>query len=168
MILTSFFPIIKGQNVFVQNSFTYVTDWSKWPEEDYRAVQVADFQLKNTKLRVLNYHGIWSKDKQGTSRTIEACKKINELANDINYPSIICGDFNLFPDTSSMKAFNNHTNLLNKYDIQTTRPESNELNKKHRNVVDYILVSDSVKIQNFQVINTDISDHLPLVLEFEI
>ncbi len=166
--IKSVFPISKGQNIFVQNSFSYVTDWSKWPDEDYRAVQVTDLQLKNTKLRVLNYHGIWSKDKQGTNKTIEACKKINKLAGEVSYPSIICGDFNLFPNTSSMRVFNDHINLLNKYNIQTTRPESNELNSVHRNVVDYILVSDSIKVQDFQVINTDISDHLPLMLEFEI
>lgn len=40
------YEITKGQNIFVQNHFAYVTDWSKWPEEDYRAVQrVNNFEV---------------------------------------------------------------------------------------------------------------------------
>lgn len=164
----SVYPIIKGQNIFVQNNFSYITDWSKWPDEDYRAVQITDIKLPNTKLRILNYHGIWSKDKRGTDKTLRACQRINELANEVDYPTVICGDFNLFPETPSMHVFSEHINLLNKYDVRSTRPDSNELNQEQRNVVDYILVSKSVTVNNFKVIDSDVSDHLPLVMDFTV
>jgi len=161
--------ILKGQNIFVQNHFTYVTDWSKWPEEDYRAVQVVDLDINGKKLRLLNYHGIWSKDKMGTDKTKRACEVIKSLALEVDYPSIITGDFNLFPNTESISLFNPElTSLIDQYNINTTRPETNELSDKQRNVVDYIFVSRGVKVNNFEVVQSDVSDHLPLVLDFEI
>jgi endonuclease/exonuclease/phosphatase family metal-dependent hydrolase len=163
------YPILKGQNIFVQNHFSYITDWSNWPTEDYRAVEVIDLDLKTTKLRLLNYHGIWTKDKQGNELAKQACQKIYDLAMEVTYPSIICGDFNLFPTTESIAIFKaNFTNLVDTYDIKTTRPASNELSHEKRNVVDYILVSKGVIVQKFSVIDNDVSDHFPLILEFEI
>lgn len=166
--IKSRFPITKGQNIFVQNHFTYVTNWSKWPEEDYRAVQVVDVNANGKELRLLNYHGIWSKDKYGTDNTLHACEIIRDLALEVSYPSIICGDFNLFPDTESINILSSHfNNLCNSYQIKTTRPQSNELSDKSRNVVDYVFVSKDIMVKTFEVIQNDVSDHLPLVIEFE-
>lgn len=163
------FKITKGENVFVQNHFTYVTDWSNWPEDDCKAVQVIDLQIKGKPLRILNYHGIWSKDKKGTPKTLRACEKIRDLALSVDYPSIICGDFNLFPNTESMQVLNDSFESLgDTYSIKSTRPSSNELNDTERNVVDFIFISKGIIVKNFEVIDTPVSDHLPLLLEFEL
>lgn len=163
------YEVTKGQNIFVQGQFTYATDWSYWPEEDYRAVQVVDILIaKNYKLRLLNYHGIWTQHKQGNDLTLDACKKIEKLASEVDYPVIISGDFNLFPDTPSIKVFEKRfINLPNKYNVKTTRPASNELSGKERNVVDYIFVSKNIRVNKFEVIESDVSDHLPLLLDFD-
>jgi endonuclease/exonuclease/phosphatase family metal-dependent hydrolase len=163
------YKICKGQNIFVQNHFTYVTDWSRWPEEDYRAVQVVDLDISGRKLRLLNYHGIWSKDKTGTGKTKTACEFIKKLALDVNCPAIVAGDFNLFPDTESITVFKPELkSLVDEYKIKTTRPITNELSGKTRNVVDYIFITKEIKVNDFQVLDIDVSDHLPLVLDFEI
>lgn len=163
------YPITKGQNIFVQNHFSYVTDWSKWPEEDYRAVQVNDLDIDGKKLRVLNYHGIWSKDKRGTAQTKAACEVIKKLALEANGPVIITGDFNLFPDTDSMQVFGaEFVSLVDQFKIASTRPATNELSSEKRNVVDYIFVTKDITVKNFEVLESDVSDHLPLVLEFEL
>jgi endonuclease/exonuclease/phosphatase family metal-dependent hydrolase len=54
------------------------------------------------------------------------------------------------------------------FQIKTTRPQSNELRDISRNVVDYVFVSKDVQVKNFEVVNNDISDHLPLILDFEL
>lgn len=163
------FKLNKGQNIFVENHLTYVEGRPKWPDEDYRAVLVTDFEVGKKQLRVLNYHGIWTRDKLGNERSLKACKKINKLALEAEGAVVIGGDFNLFPDTLSMKVFEkNFTSLVDQYKIKTTRPASNELSKLKRNVVDYIWISKGVKVNNFKVIDNDVSDHLPLVLDFEI
>jgi endonuclease/exonuclease/phosphatase family metal-dependent hydrolase len=165
------FKIIKKANVYVlRNSPIETTDWSTWPKNQVKAVQVVDLQLPNSKkLRILNHHGIWIREKIGNEETLKACKQILGLAKEVDYPTIIVGDFNLFPDTPSMKVFyKDFISLVDKYNISTTRPKSNELSNLKRNVVDYILVSKGVKVNSFAVLDSDVSDHLPLALNFEI
>jgi len=109
------------------------------------------------------------KKKNGNAETLKACKKILALAKEVNYPTIIAGDFNLFPDTPSMQVFyKDFISLVDKYNISTTRPKNNELSHLKRNVVDYILVSKDIKVKSFEVLDSDVSDHLPLILDFEI
>lgn len=164
------FKITKALNTFLKNKFEKMTDWAIWPKNEAKSVQVADLQLPNSKkLRILNYHGIWTKEKIGNYETLEACKKINNLAKEVAYPVIIAGDFNLFPNTKSMNVFeNSFISLVDKYSIQTTRPQSNELSNLQRNVVDFILISKGVKVKAFEVLDSDVSDHLPLILDFDI
>lgn len=46
-------------------------------------------------------------------------------------------------------------------------PASNELSRLERNVVDFILVSKGINVKTFSVLNSDVSDHLPLIMDFE-
>lgn len=169
--LKSKYKILKRSNVFVKKHIEReIIDWENWPNNQSKAVQIVDLQLPNAKrLRVLNYHGIWTKEKIGTEETLKACRTILALAKKVNYPTIIVGDFNLFPATLSMQIFyKDFVSLVDKYNISTTRPTSNELSHLKRNVVDYILVSRDVKVNSFAVLDSDVSDHLPLLLDFEI
>jgi len=162
------YKIAFAQNVFVQNHFTYTPDHSKWPEEDYRAVLVTDHIVQGRKLRVLNYHGVWTRNKMGTEKSMAANKIINELALQAEGEVIICGDFNLFPHTPSMEMLEkNFISLVDTFNVKTTRPKENELSNLERNVVDYMLVSKGIEVKDFKVIDSNVSDHLPLVLEFE-
>jgi endonuclease/exonuclease/phosphatase family metal-dependent hydrolase len=165
------FKIIWKANIFVQATPTFeVADWTEWPNNQSKAVQVVDLELPNSKkLRVLNYHGIWTKEKIGNKETLKACRQILGLAKEVDCPTIIVGDFNLFPDTPSMQVFyKDFTSLVDTHNITTTRPKSNELSNLERNVVDFVLVSKDIKVKSFEVLDLDVSDHLPLVLDFEI
>ena len=162
------YPIKNGQNIFLERHFTYETDHSDWEDEQNRSVLIVDLDLNKNNLRVINYHGIWTRDKKGNEKTLAACKKINQLAMSAKGEVIICGDFNLFPDTPSMKVFqSNFISLVDRYKIIATRPSSNELSGLARNVVDYVLLSKNIEVKSFRVLESDVSDHLPLVLDFE-
>ena len=62
----------------------------------------------------------------------------------------------------------NFINLIEKYKITSTRPNFDDGRDIWNNVVDYIFVDDKIRINDFQVLNIDISDHFPLILDFEI
>ena len=127
------------------------------------------FINNDNSLRIINYHGIWTRDKKGNSKTYEVCNKILGFASAFEGNVIICGDFNLLPDTPSMKIFQrDFISLIDHFNIKTTRPSSNELNGNSRNVVDYIFVDKKIKVKSFKVLNKDVSDHLPLVLDFDL
>lgn len=162
------FEITKAQSIFLEGNFTYNTSHDTWPGEQSRAILVTDLLSDGKKLRIINYHGIWTSDKKGNTKTLLACKEILNVAKKFEGSVIICGDFNLFPDTPSMKVFTeDFVSLVDKFNIQSTRPSTNELNS-NRNVVDYVFVSKTIKVRGFKVYDNDVSDHLPLVLDFEI
>jgi endonuclease/exonuclease/phosphatase family metal-dependent hydrolase len=165
------FPITYGKLTFTEKQLSRISHTDNWPKEQCRAAQVSDLLLENNQpLRVINYHGHWTKDKIDTPESLKASDILIQLAQEANYPVIICGDFNLFPHTKSIQKLSQlFTNLSDTYHIQTTRPQSNELSKSaKRNVVDYIFTSPSIHINDFVVPNSDISDHLPLILDFDI
>jgi endonuclease/exonuclease/phosphatase family metal-dependent hydrolase len=166
------FSITSKKSVFVQGNYEYITDWedfAKHPGEEPRNVLVVDVQINGQNLRILNYHGIWSRDKRGTARTEMASNKLLQLASEVDYPTILCGDFNLFPDTQSIQMLNKKfVSLVDAYNITHTRPQSNELSSEKRNVVDYMLVTKDITVDSFTVIDSNVSDHLPLMLEFHV
>jgi endonuclease/exonuclease/phosphatase family metal-dependent hydrolase len=166
------FPIFEGKSIFVQDHFSYLTDWEwveRHPGEEPRMAQVVDLKIDDKKLRILNYHGIWSQHKQDTHRTKAACQQLVQIASEVPYPILLCGDFNLFPDTESIQLVDNQfINLVDKFHIMSTRPKSNELSGVKRNVVDYIFVNKGITVEKFEVIDTDVSDHLPLSFRFRI
>ncbi|MBM3256915.1 MAG: hypothetical protein FJY98_01115 [Candidatus Liptonbacteria bacterium] len=96
-------------------------------------------------------------------------EKVLEFLKGEKEPKIICGDFNLRPDTQSFALLAEHMrNLVEEFSIERTRSRlSKHFNKKDFDaVVDYILVSHDVAVERFEVPNVEISDHLPLILEF--
>ena len=59
-------------------------------------------------------------------------------------------------------------NLIDIYNIKSTRPNFNDGLDKGNVVCDYIFVNDKIKVNDFKVIQSNASDHLPLLLDFEI
>ena len=79
---------------------------------------------------------------------------------------ILAGDFNLRPDTKSIKMLEaDMKNLIIEYGVKSTR---SNLHKRPEKFADYIMVSDKIKVNNFEVIYRHVSDHLPLLLDFSI
>ena len=81
-------------------------------------------------------------------------------------PKILCGDFNLHPETKSMKLLEqNLKNLIVEFGITSTR---SKLHKRTNKYADYIMVSEEIKINKFEAMDENVSDHLPLLLDFRI
>src|SRR3989338_277162 len=90
--------------------------------------------------------------------------KIREFLSGRREAKILCGDFNLLPQTESMQLLElGMKNLIIEFKVKTTR---NDLYKREEKYSDYILTSPGINIQKFEVDNVTVSDHLPLLLEF--
>lgn len=168
--ILSKFPIVSATNEFFYKDFGYFLDVTNWRKEDHgRAITITELDVNGKRLQILNLHGIWTQDKLGDERTIEECKYVIEAAKRNDIPTIIVGDFNLLPESESITLLNGEfINLIDKYKITSTRPHVVDETDKGNVVVDYIFVNEKIKVNDFKVIDTDISDHLPLVLDFEI
>lgn len=117
-------------------------------------------------LNLVNYHGHNSHgQKQGNELTAKHCQQIADYIGTLAGPVILAGDFNLAPDSESLKPLNTMLkNLCIENAIQTTRnPLANS-----DIVVDYIWVSHDMTVQHFEVLPDMVSDHAALLLEFEV
>ena len=91
------------------------------------------------------------------------------MIEDHTIPTIIVGDFNLNPQSKSIEILNKKlTNLIEKYNIKSTRPTVKDGLDVGGRVDDYIFVNDKIKVNNFEVKQIDVSDHYPLILDFEL
>ena len=59
-------------------------------------------------------------------------------------------------------------NLIKEYKITRTRPTFDDGLDVGDIVCDYVFVNDKVKVNNFKVDENAVSDHLALVLDFDI
>lgn len=168
-LILSKYRIKHHDNLFYYNEYKYEYDATEFREKDWcRSIPNAILDINGKELQIINVHGIWNKDKVGDERTISQSKFIlSKIRDDI--PCIVLGDFNLLPDTESIRLINDKmNNLIYEYNIKTTRPTFNDGLDKGALVCDYIFVNGKVEVNDFKVLNNNSSDHLPLLLDFEI
>lgn len=114
---------------------------------------------------ILNIHGHWTMDKADNDLRIKQSKIITDFIKSLdNKKIILCGDFNLSPNTQSIQNIEDAgmTNLIKKYNIESTRTELFVHSEKH---ADYIFTSKDIDEKDFKVLPLNISDHATLLLE---
>lgn len=124
------------------------------------------FVKNEKKYLTCNLHGHWTHDgKKDNPVRLEQSRKILDFLKNVNGAKIICGDFNLLPDTQSIKMLENSglRNLVKEFNITSTR---SPLYKGSTPFADYCFVSPDVKVKDFQVLQDVVSDHSPLYLKF--
>lgn len=133
-----------------------------------RNMQWLKFEHEGKILTVLNVHGLWNgKGKDDVPEKIAQSKVIKGFMDKIDGSKILCGDFNLNPDTKSIGIVEEGMrNLIKEFAIPTTR-NSIYFSKpgKTEKFADYIFTSPDVKIKDFKVLADEVSDHASLYLE---
>lgn len=149
--------VYRGKNTWVENNHASLG----------RNVQYIQFELNGKPCIIANLHGLWTGGgKEDTLERVEQSKKVKAFLDDFKGAKILCGDFNLLPQTESIKILEEGMkNLVKEYAVSSTR---SHLYEKPNKFADYILTSLDVKVKDFQVLQDVVSDHLPLVLDFEI
>lgn len=114
---------------------------------------------------IINVHGLWNgKGKTDCPERIAQSQNIRTFMDSIEGPKIVCGDFNLRPDTDSIKIVEHGMhNLIRTHNITSTRTS---LYPKEEKFADYILTSPDIPINRFEVLKAEVSDHSPLLLDF--
>lgn len=133
------------------------------------------FEIFNQKKNfyLINVHGkARPGHKLDTPARIKQSKAIINTAIRFKGPVIVGGDFNLLPETLSIRLFEKagFRNLIKDFGIKDTRGRLNRQNYKSnevQNFADFCFVSKEVKVENFEVPDVAISDHLPLILDFD-
>lgn len=153
------------QQSFVESVKLYDPE-IKWSDYSGRFAVGAALALVVEDYAIVNVHGLWQGSIKGdTEAKIEQSKKIIELAEKTNGGKVICGDFNLLPETRSIKMLGDqYKNLIQEYEITDTR---GSLYPKELRYSDYAFIDKNITANDFSVPNLNVSDHLPLVLNFD-
>ncbi len=131
-----------------------------------RNLQWLEYRINNQIYSIMNVHGLWNgKGKTDTPERIAQSQRIRNFIDTINTPKILCGDFNLRPDTESLKIIEKGmSNLIQLYNINSTRTH---LYPKEEKFADYVFTSPEITVNTFEVLKNEVSDHSPLLLDFE-
>lgn len=115
---------------------------------------------------VINFHGLWNgQGKSDTEDRLEQSRRLRACVDGLSGKKILCGDFNLLPDTESLRiAGEGMRDLITEYGVTSTR---SSLYEKPIKLADYIFVSPDVTVDDFNVLPDEVSDHLALALTFE-
>ncbi len=133
-----------------------------------RHLQYVTLTADNKPITVANVHGAWIKEgKYDIPERIRQSEIIIEFLRSLNGEKILVGDFNLLPETRSIKLLEEHfKNLIAAYNISSTRTKF--YIKSLDQFADYIFLSDGVEAQTLSVLPDEISDHAPLLLSARI
>lgn len=170
--------LLYGEAIFVKEGMDIIESGKKrlfrQVKNDIGIYQYARIKINGRLINIGNIHGkARPGHKLDTKVRINQSKKIIELYKHDENPTIIGGDFNLLPDTKSIKMFEDarYRNLIKEFEIKDTRGilNHNQFKKEERQYfADYIFVKNGIKVNSFEVPNLKISDHLPLILDFDL
>lgn len=162
------------QVTLVRNGIEIISSESLFSDDNelgltlYTALKVGEKQF-----HLCNVHGnARPNNKLDSPGRIKQSEAFIERFKDTSDPVIIGGDFNIERETESVKMFarHNYRDLISDYKIKTTRNHwawdkypGNELYYS-----DFVFTNSGIDVKNFTVIGNEISDHLPMILEFEI
>jgi endonuclease/exonuclease/phosphatase family metal-dependent hydrolase len=161
------FPAVSG-DIFVFGNRNYPR--GGYPFIRSRTLQyimVADIEGKP--YTICNFHGLWNGEGKGDSeeRMIQS-RNVRMFLDQIPYPKILCGDFNLAPGMMSLAMLEEQMrNLVLETNVACTR-SSHYPKRESEPYADYILVSSNIGVHMFQVVDREVSDHLPLLLDFTV
>lgn len=134
-----------------------------------RNIQYVTVETTSGQITVINFHGLWTgegpgKGKKDSPERLEQSEKILEFTKKIQNPFILCGDFNLLPDTKSIQLFEGAglRNLIREFGVTSTRTS---FYTKPQKFADYVFISSDINLKEFRVLPDEVSDHAPLFIE---
>jgi len=163
------YPLFFGQETFVKNGIEVLDSGETYVYKNYNELSLYPngkpnfprnfvytiLEKDGKKFLVLNIHGFWA----------PAAKFDNE--HRFKQSQIILDFIEKYDSMLDEKL----RNLVKEYKVPTTRSLLYDEKWRVENndkYADYIFTSDNVKVKDFKVLQDQVSDHLPLYLEFEI
>jgi endonuclease/exonuclease/phosphatase family metal-dependent hydrolase len=167
--------LVKEQIQVLQQGFEWIHEAPEYPgygAAHPRLLQWMECGSDGKKFFVVNVHGLWNgQGKTDTPQRLAQSERIVNFLERLPAPFIVCGDFNLRPDTESLKRIESSVpGIKNWIAISGATSTRSQYYPKAEKFADYIFTSPGIEVSRFEVLNKEedqVSDHLPLLLEFE-
>jgi endonuclease/exonuclease/phosphatase family metal-dependent hydrolase len=95
-------------------------------------------------------------------------EELTTLVNSISTPVILMGDFNTFQGEEEIQELLQKTHLTDKVSLQKHSLGLTQPTWHPKRRLDYVLVSDTIDVMTYEVLNYPFSDHMPLLVEFNL
>lgn len=156
-------PFKSTKTVFTNGEYKHNFDIVN-DDGNVRSLQVAQVQVGDTTLNILNHHGYHlGLNKSGNDETMRQMGLVADVIDKLDGPVIFCGDLNLNPSSESVKIIDKKlTNLSVTNNLKRTYNQFSVVNE----VCDYIFINELVKVIDFKMSDELLSDHKALILEF--
>lgn len=172
------FPLEYGQAIFVKKNISVVSHGHDFVHKQRgasrselgfsaaRLMQKIRLEQNGKYYNIFNLHGLHNGlGKTDSEERIAQAESVRKQLDEAQGHKILCGDFNLLPDTKSMNIMDSGLrNLIKENDITSTR---SSYYKKDQRFADYMIIDLNLIVKKFAVLNEEVSDHFPLYLEFE-
>jgi endonuclease/exonuclease/phosphatase (EEP) superfamily protein YafD len=167
MFVKNTLELIEEGEVFVYKEKGYVFEGD--PGNHACNLQYVKIQTEGKQYTVLNFHGLWNGQGKGDSpdRIVQSEKIISFLEVTDPKHFVLCGDFNLSPDTESIKMIADGLgahDLIAEHGVTSTRTS---LYTKEPKFADYVFTGSDIIVKDFKVLPDEVSDHAPLYVEVE-
>ncbi len=130
-----------------------------------RNLQYFNVLTRSADRRIANLHGLWIPGKEDSPERIAQSQAVRRSLRSQKNGYVLAGDFNLDMHTQSLSILAaGNRNLVKEVGAPTTR---SSFYPRHERYADYIIVSPDIEVNNFKVLRDEVSDHLPLMVEFE-
>ena len=136
-----------------------------------RKLQTLTLDHAGKELLIANFHGLWNGGpKTDAPERLEQSRKVRAAIDAHDGPKVLCGDFNLLPDTESLAIMaRGMRNMVAERGITSTRTP---LYRKHDDpaepkFADYMLLSPELSVTTFEVLPDVVSDHAALRVEIQ-
>jgi hypothetical protein len=131
-----------------------------------RNLQCLEFDYLGKTYSILNFHGMWNGGgKSDSPKRIEQSTIVRKNFDEAKGSKILCGDFNLNPDTESINILaKGNIDLIKEYKVSSTR---SSYYKYPSSFADYVIASSDIEVKDFKALSDEVSDHLPLFVEFD-
>ena len=130
-----------------------------------RTLQYVTLEATSGPITILNVHAAWQPvGKIDTPERLEQTRRIIDFAKTFTHPLVLAGDFNLLPDTQSIRIFEKMgwENLIRTHHVASTRTSHYD---KPERFADYMFIKNGVQVHDFRVLPEEVSDHAGLFLE---
>lgn len=135
-------------------------------------ILTATLEYQGRLLRNITTHFRVTHNCSETPQTVTHARSLREfVVNSKDLPTILSGDFNIFPESYSMQILEQVLTMVNKGSPNTLNPKIHPaiLNGDLPNgvTVDYIF-QKGFSVQTWKIPEVTVSDHLPIVAELEL
>lgn len=170
-LILSRWPLVEQETLFFDQPYAQydhdrTTDYTGWPA----AAQKAIVQLPNqTKIQLINIHGpVWNQGAEPTIRRLAMTRTLDRLLK-LSMPTIIAGDSNATPDNPCWQLLTEpHASVFDQLPVTTFNMRRKKLPGFASAPVDVFMVTPEIKVASSHILDLDISDHLPMMIELEV